>query len=641
MIKKITLFFQKIKEIPELIRSFLARLQNDLSLKERFMILGLLFIFFTATSWFLVGYYISHSKVAPAQGGIFIEGLVGKFEYINPVLAPANDVDQDITKLVFSGLMKYDHDNNLVNDIAENLEVSDDKTEYRIKIKENVTFHDGKSLTAEDVRFTVELIKNKRYNSRLRYDWTDIELPEVINEHELVFKLEKPFTPFPHNLTFGILPKHIWDDVKPQDFQLSTYNKTPIGSGPYQYSRPIKDDNGLVNQLVFKKYDDYYLKKPYIETILFKFYPTEEDAIEALNNEEVLAINNVSHQNIDQINTEEIDIKEISWPLYYTIFLNSHNTDYDYIADKEVREALAYATCKDKIIEEVLYGKGMKMNSPIMNISMEGVEDFKERGCDTKKAIDILEEAGWDLEDYVTEEEEESDEADEEDNEEVEEDEDEEEETEDEEASAADEEEHEAESEEEESTEEEKEKVEAKQIFYNKKDEPLVIKITLPDYPKLIETAEVIKRQWEEAGVAVEIEVLSIGDLQRSKIETREYAALLYFEIYKVDPDPRAYWHSSQKKGSGLNLAVYDNEKADEFLDKGREEINEEVRKKIYQDFQLEINEDIPAIFLYSPYYLYPVNKEVKGIDVDSIGMPSNRYDNVSDWYLKEKRIID
>ncbi len=123
-----------------------------------------------------------------------------------------------------------------------------------------------------------------------------------------------------------------------------------------------------------------------------------------------------------------------------------------------------------------------------------------------------------------------------------------------------------------------------------------------------------------------------------SKIESREYEALLFGETLNVDPDPRPYWHSGERKSPGQNLANYNSEKADKLLDEGRQETNEEVRTQLYRDFQLLINKDIPAIFLYSPYYLFPVNKAVQGITLESIGVPSKRYSNITNWHLENKR---
>mgnify|MGYP006312273969 FL=1 len=127
--------------------------------------------------------------------------------------------------------------------------------------------------------------------------------------------------------------------------------------------------------------------------------------------------------------------------------------------------------------------------------------------------------------------------------------------------------------------------------------------------------------------------------IQQDYIQKREYEALLFGEILGADPDPFAFWHSSLKNDPGLNLALYDNQKADKLLEEARQAIDPEVRSENYQEFQELVAEDIPALFLYSPYYLYPVREDIKGINLERIPLPSWRFSHIEDWYIKNNRI--
>ncbi|MBU2025617.1 MAG: ABC transporter substrate-binding protein [Patescibacteria group bacterium] len=594
----------KIKQNYQLAAAFVKKLTESLATKERIILVSLLFCFLSSLAWTLANTFLKKTTIVPAVGGTFIEGIVGKPEYINPVLAQGNEADMDLAQLIFSGLMKYDQNNQLINDIASGWEINEDKTQYTINLKENVLFHDGTRLTAEDVLFTINTIQNTRYKSPLRPNWAGVEVRSN-GDTQIIFTLKKPFVPFLHNLTFGILPKHIWQDVTPEEFQISEYNKSPIGAGPYQFNRLEKEKDKSISQIILKANKHYYLDKPYIETILVKFFPSQEKAVQSLNSGEIMAVNDLSHHNLETIDTRKTNINEISLPRYYAIFLNIYQNEF--IADDNVRQALAWATCKDQIISDILLDRGKQVDSPVLTIPMDNVADFEKRGCSREKAREILEKQGWKLKDWTPENDQQAEEP----------------------------EENTENSSQEQAREEE---IPARQVYYNKSKEPLALTLTTADYPELVKTAELVKQQWEEAGILVTLEVLSIGDLTNSKIEPREYDALLFGETLGVDPDPRPYWHSSERKSPGQNIVSYNNSQADELLDQGRTEENEEVRNQLYQKFQLLINQDIPAIFLYSPYYLYPVNRKVMGITLKNIGDPSKRYSQITNWYLEEKR---
>ncbi|MBD3300708.1 MAG: hypothetical protein GF347_05145 [Candidatus Moranbacteria bacterium] len=577
------------------------------------MVLGSAAVFLVALGWLLVGYYFKHTSITPANGGIYVEGIVGNPEFINPVIG--DEPDLSIARIVFSSLMKYDKNNKLVNDLVDNWSISDDKSEYLIKIKEGVNFHDGKPLTIDDVIYTIGIIQNIRYNSPLFPSWKGVEY-ERVDDYTIKFILDDPYAPFLHNLTFGILPRHLWEDFGPQEFKLSKLNEQPVGSGPYRFERHELNENQAIKQFIFKANKDYYGKEAYIETVLFKFYQSEEEVIQELNEGEVMAINNLSLFNYDKVDKEQIQVHELASPHYRAVFLNTGRSEI--VAADEVREALAWATCREEIVEDVLMGKGKVVYSPVFTVPMEGVEGFEKRECSVEKSKEVLEKAGWKLKEYSGQEEGEA-EDEEEDGDEDEEDQEDQDDSQTEDQEAA------------------EENGSGQMVYFNEAKDPLQFSMAVnADAPKLIETAEQLKAQWEKAGFLVNIQLLSSSEL-KNVVDNRDFDALIFGEFLNVDPDPMDYWHSSQKD-KGANLANYKNKDADDLLVQGRKEHNEEKRDEIYRDFQLLINKDIPAVFLYSSYYLYPVNKEVKGIDMEEISDNSDRLRNINYWYIEEQR---
>ena len=165
------------------------------------------------------------------------------------------------------------------------------------------------------------------------------------------------------------------------------------------------------------------------------------------------------------------------------------------------------------------------------------------------------------------------------------------------------------------------------------------IELTTVDQKELKEVAEILKNQWEELGIKVNLNIVGDDNIINEFIRPREYQALLFGEILSPEIDPFSFWHSSQKRDPGLNLSCYSNERVDNLLEEARQSLDREERVKKYDEFQKIIIEDVPAIFLYTPNYLYPVNKKVKGIELKKLPLPCWRFSNIQNWYVKTKRV--
>jgi len=148
-----------------------------------------------------------------------------------------------------------------------------------------------------------------------------------------------------------------------------------------------------------------------------------------------------------------------------------------------------------------------------------------------------------------------------------------------------------------------------------------------------------LKKNWGQVGVKITVDSKSIGEIQQEYIRPRKYQALLFGQILSYLPDPFSFWHSSQKKDPGLNLSLYDNRNADKLLEEARQTVSVEERAKKYEEFQNLLINDVPAVFLYSPHYLYAVSNKIKGIEIDKVVMPSQRFSDVNKWYIETKRV--
>lgn len=525
------------------------------------------------SSYLCVSFYLKNTIEVPAFAGEYTEGMIGQPRFINPILSQSNDIDSDLSVLIYSSLLKLDNQGKLINDLAENYEIAEDKLSYTFYIKKGVKWHTGEELTVDDIIYTIQTIQNPDYNSTLRSNWIGIRT-EKIDDYTIKFILKNVYSPFLNNLNFGILPKQLWE--KTESFPLARYNLQPVGTGPYQFSQFEKDKQGKINSIEFIKNEEYYGQEPYIKKLIFKFFEKEEDAISAFNRKEIKGINYLSPKNKEKLaNFENLNLHQLHIPRYFAIFLNQ--TKNKALADKQVRLALAYAIDKNKLIEKILKGEGIPSESPIPPQLLENNSNVKVYDYAKEHAKNTLEAAGWiDL-----------------DNDGI--------------------------------REKDDVKIEFTLITHNQ--------------PELFETAKIIQEMWKEVGVKVEIKAIQANELRNDYIKPREYEAILFAQILNYDPDPFAFWHSSQKKEIGLNLSLYDNIEVDKLLEEARQETDQEIKNKKYLKFQELVIEDIPAIFLYSPNYLYLHNNSLEGVQLENIIIPSDRFNEIEKWYIKTKRI--
>jgi peptide/nickel transport system substrate-binding protein len=184
----------------------------------------------------------------------------------------------------------------------------------------------------------------------------------------------------------------------------------------------------------------------------------------------------------------------------------------------------------------------------------------------------------------------------------------------------------------------EKTKKIGKQTLKEEEKIPLEITLTIPNTPETELIGTMLKEQWKKLGVKTNLEILESYEIQQDKINPREYDAILFGEILGMIPDPFSFWHSSQKKYPGLNLSLFGNRDADKLLEEARQSLDENTRTKKYEEFQNLILSDYSTLFLYSPPFLYTIDKKIKGMDAKMIADPSKRFTNISDWYINTKR---
>lgn len=528
-----------------------------------------------------INLFFVFTESAPKAGGEYVEGLVGSPRYLNPLLSQTNSVDSDLSSLIFSSLLAYDKDHQLVGDLAESYEISSDQLVYTFHLKTNVKWHDGEAFKADDVVYTVSAIEDSEFKSPLEREFRGV-VCEKIDDYTVKFTLKEPFAPFLSMMTFGILPEHLWYSIAPANADLNELNKKPVGTGPWKVESFKKDKSGLIKSYTLTPNADYYGDRPYLAKLIFKFYADNLSAIDALKNKNVDGLGYLSNDLKTELRKHKnIVYHEIDQPQYAAIFFNQKKNTLlqaDYI-----RQALALAVNKDKIVQTVFDGDAKVLDAPILP-GIDNNPDIVKYQYNLEAAASLLSKNGWVMTVSTT-------------------------------------------------TDGLTEQVRRKNGY------ELTITLTVPDQTQYLQVAKLIQESWAQIGVRTNLEIVDKTKIVSDNIAGRKYEALLFSENMSSDPDPFAFWHSSQNEYPGTNLAVFSDKTVDSLLEAARKNNSLEERQAKYWEFQKIISSKLPVIFLYSPLYAYPQDKSVRGFDVSMIASYSDRFANLSDWYVKTKRV--
>ncbi len=555
-------------------------------------------------SLFFIGtkFYFTHLATVPIKGGDYTEGLVGSPKLINPLYAYVSDVDSDITSLVFSSLFKRGRQAELVNDLVENYVISPDNKNYTIKIKSGVKWHNGSQLTTDDILFTFNAIKDSQYKSPLRNSFSGVEL-EKIDDTTVKFILSEPYAAFLDLLTFGILPQQLWQQISPAAASLATLNLKPIGSGPFKFKFLVKDNSGNIKSYTLVSNDDYYGKIFNLNQISFKFFVNYQELISALNNNLINGISYLPNQEKSQVIAQDsLNFYQLNIPQLTALFFNAKINPL--LADKNIRQALAYGLDKNKIINQVIGQDARLIDGPIFPDSFAYSSEVRKYNYNISSSTKILDDLGWKIVEL----------------------------------SAKD-------------IDQAKQDITAKDELLKKQaqmklalgvgkwrakgNDYLAIEITTVDIPEDQQLVEEIARYWQAINIKTTINIVPAGQIQSEVIRQRNFQVLLYSEIVGADPDLYAFWHSSQIGETGLNIADYANKEVDKLLEDARLTNDLNLRKEKYKKFLQILAEEVPAIFLYSPNYTYVQDKNIKGFNVKNILVPRDRLANIEDWYIK------
>jgi peptide/nickel transport system substrate-binding protein len=363
------------------------------SSRSRWPLLSGIVLCILAISAFWYGRNEASGPQAPAHGGRYVEAVVGIPSHVNPLYATFNDVDKDLTALIFSGLTRLGPDGTVLPDLAEGWDVSADARSYTFRLRRDVTWHDGAPFSADDVIFTCEALRDPDFRGEpsLGLFWQQVRCTKL-DDFTVRFELAQPLSPFPAYATIGILPKHKLEGLTAEGLFLSPFNEQPIGTGPFV----LTDID--TQRAILRSNPAYAGGEPFIAEMELQFFPDYTSAAAALQERRVqgLLLGPEAPPADQALLDGRSDLQHLTTRRnsYTLLFLNTRAPPLD---DKGVRQAILYAIDRQTILADTLDGRADLADSPIVPGTWAYSDDIRRYPYDPQEARGLLEKEGWKL----------------------------------------------------------------------------------------------------------------------------------------------------------------------------------------------------------------------------------------------------
>jgi len=505
------------------------------------------------------------------EGGTFVEVSFADAENLNPILS-VDTSSAENHALIFDSLTEIHGDTlEVIPELAESWEISDDYLTYTFHLRDDVTWHDGEPFTCQDAEFTYEMILDEELNSPRRTDLADVLTPEQItclDDYTLEFQLSSVDVTFLCCKMYGILPYHLLGEMTAEELNVAEFNTNPIGTGPFIFKEWVKDDH-----LLHVANEDYWGGRPCIDQYAYKIVEDwtamfaqlqtgEADyaGIEAAMWDACLADETLNCYEVDQFGFT-----------FYIYNLDPEVTPL--FQDVRVRQALLYALDREAIVEATVFGHAEVANTVVPPISWAYNPDNEPvYPYDVEKAEALLDEA-----EVIDRD--------------------------------------------------------GDGVRELADGTPMSFKLwTNAGNTEREAAIAAMQEFWREIGVEATLQTEEWGAFLSRLTETFDFEVLLVGFSWDIDPDQKAMWHTDSYPDS-FNMSKYSNPELDEILDAALQTTDVEERKELYFQMQEIVAEDLPNVILYFRKVLFGVNKRVKNMIPTDI-RDDNRFDVVI-WYLE------
>ncbi|MEK7116117.1 MAG: ABC transporter substrate-binding protein [Patescibacteria group bacterium] len=542
----------------------------------------------------------------PVVGGTLTEALVGEPSHINPLDSPGNDVDADLVRLIYTGLFRFDG-LEATPDLAESFAWSDDRKTLTVHLRGGARFHDGEPLTSEDIRFTLDSIKNPARKSPLLPAFRGVTVATT-DPSTVVFTLDRPDPFFLTKLTLGIVPAHLWQDLPAETARLSDLNLKPIGAGPYRVKSFTRDSTGAIHAYTLERFENAAGIRPNLKNIVFQFFTSRKEAQDALKADLVDALAFVDPKNIGMPSGARITDVRVELPQETVAFFNLKNS---MLSQQELRQALALAV-NPRDIADAFHGSSDAVSGPYPFDAIATSSAFIP-SFDLERARTILTNAGWALPENgnvriwkppVQKE-----------------------------------------------TRDKKQKTESKKQKNKRRTTPdiltgqaanasstteLSLTISVAEGSALEEVADVLKRSWSLLGARVTVNVLPMEELLRHATRDRDAQVVLLNILLGPTQDLLPFWSSRQAVDRGVNISNLRDRAVDAALERVRSATTSDDLRAARAAVSETILRSTPALFLARPVAHYFISSKIHAMDSRITAATfAERFQHIERWHRK------
>jgi peptide/nickel transport system substrate-binding protein len=506
----------------------------------------------------------------PAYGGTYVEGVAGVPQFLNPAIA-ATDVDEDVTRLVFSGLTRYDQTGAIVPDLASTFRTESDGRIWTFDIRDDATWHDGEPVTADDVVFTVKLLQDRGYIGLYSDAFRGVTV-ERVGPRTVRFTLPDVYGPFADSTTVPLLPSHLLGNVPYAELSRQPFNISPVGSGPFR----VADVDA--RQIVLLRNDDFYRtrparERPFLDKLILRFYPDPTEALLALSRGEIDGVGGLSSEDAERARSlKGAVLYSLPTDNFVSLFLNVR-PERVVFRDRAVRQAIATAIDRGRVLRLSADGRGTVADEFVPSSSWAYVKEVTRYTFSTEDAIALLDQADWKDHDGDG--------------------------------------------------------------IRDKGGQKLAFTISTSDEAARIAAATEIQRDLNAVGMDVTVKSMPFGQLVDGVARQRSFDALLVEIAVSGDPDPYTFFHSTEVNDPGHNFSGFSTLPIDRNLEAARRTFDEAARRELYAPVFQAISREVPVVFLYFSDYLYAQSRQVQGLRIAPLTDPRERFWNVEDWYVK------
>ncbi|KPF66166.1 ABC transporter substrate-binding protein [Bosea sp. AAP35] len=326
--------------------------------------------------------------------GQVVVGLSQEPTAFNPLM-PGIEVDETVWMQIFNTMWVADPRGNLIPDLAvevpseANGGISEGGLAWRVKLRDGVTWHDGTAFTAEDVKYTLELIDTPGFKSRTRVGHALVTDIKVIGPLEISWRMEKAYAPYLALLsnTF-IVPKHILGQAS--DPNTAPFNQNPVGTGPFKWGTRTPGDN-----ILLVANEAYHGDGPYLERAILKYVPDQGALYARFRSGEVDLIIGTGIPANFYAEAVKLPGRKVGKVPSASLEMLMPNLEHPVLRDKAVRKALYASLNKQAIIEIIYYGLHIPAESFSPQESWAFNPNLPRHVYDVALANKILDKAGW------------------------------------------------------------------------------------------------------------------------------------------------------------------------------------------------------------------------------------------------------